>query len=265
MRLETVQLVIAHLVTTQVRIGSVHISCTLEIIGTALGYGADSTTCKSAQTNIVRRRRYRNLIQSIERDWRSVAREVTTNTEGVVERSTIHSNVRLTVVTTTYSKTATYVGTLRSQLQEVVHATRYGRNSLNLVGIDTCCSTSTVGAHVVVTIGYNYHVFQLSCILSQSLVQDCILTKRKRNALYLLVLVTHVGYFQNIRSTRAHTLNRITTIHVGHCTIDCTRRLVNSLDCCANDVFAISCNFTTNARCCNLRHGCGYHKGQQSH
>ena len=27
---------------------------------------------------------------------------------------------------------------------------------------------------------------------------------------YLLVLVTHVGYFQNIRSTRAHTLNRIT-------------------------------------------------------
>ena len=265
MRLETVQLVIAHLVTTQVRIGSVHISCTLEIIGTALGYGADSTTCKSAQTNIVRRRRYRNLIQSIERDWRSVAREVTTNTEGVVERSTIHSNVRLTVITTTYRETATYVGTLRSQLQEVVHATRYGRNSLNLVGINTCCSTSTVGAHVVVAISHNHYVFQLSSILSQSLVQDCVLTKRKRNALYLLVLVTHVGYFQNIRSTRAHTLNRITTIHVGHCTIDCTRRLVNSLDCCANDIFAISCNFTTNARCCYLRHCCGYHKGQQSH
>ena len=123
MRLETVQLIIAYLVTTQVRVGSVHISCTLEIIGTALGYGADSTTCKSTQTNIVRRRRYRNLIQSIERDWRSVAWKVTANTEGVVERSTIHSNVRLTVVTTTYRETATYIGTLRSQLQEVVHAT----------------------------------------------------------------------------------------------------------------------------------------------
>ena len=45
----------------------------------------------------------------------------------------------------------------------------------------------------------NHYVFQLSSILSQSLVQDSVLTKRKRNALYLLVLVTH--YDEGLQSS----------------------------------------------------------------
>ena len=68
MRIGDRQLHIANLATLHVRVGKIAIYRPLICIGTTLGHSINSTTCKSALTNIVRSDRYSHLVESIDRD-----------------------------------------------------------------------------------------------------------------------------------------------------------------------------------------------------
>ena len=96
------QFIVLYLVSGEVGIGSVHIGCTFELIRTTLCHGVDGTSCKSALTDIKGGGGNGNLFQSIQRDRRTACRQVRADTEGIVESGSVHSDIRLAVVTSTH-------------------------------------------------------------------------------------------------------------------------------------------------------------------
>ena len=96
------QFIVLYLITGKVGIGSIHIGCTFELIRTTLCHGVDGTSCKPALTDIKGSGGNGNLFQRIQRDRRTACRQVRADTEGIVESGSVHSDIRLAVVTSTH-------------------------------------------------------------------------------------------------------------------------------------------------------------------
>ena len=232
------------------------------LVGTALGYSVDSTTGETALTNIKGSDVYAHLIQSIQRNRSTVTGKVTTDTESVVESSTIDSNIRLTVVTTTHCQTIGGRSSLRSKFHQVVHATANGRHALHNLGADGSLSTCVAGTHVaVLTVAGNNNGLNLLALLRKRSVQGVVLTKTNNYILADERAVTEHVELDGVGTTGANIYKAVNAICINYRSILGTRRGVNGHNSGTNQGSAfLICHLTVHARSCNLSHCAQCHK-----
>ena len=120
----------------------------LELVGTAFGYRVDCCTGETTLTYVVRGDVDAHLLDSVQRDRGTTCGEVGTDTECIVERSTVDSDVRRTIVTAAGCETADTSGSLGSEAEDIVDATA-GRGGEVLHGplADRCACTGTLDVH----------------------------------------------------------------------------------------------------------------------
>ena len=202
-------------------------SC-LELVGTTLGNSVDCTTGETALTNVKRGDRDRDLLQSVERNGGTTCGEATTDTECVVERCTIDSYIRLTVVTTTDSQTVRSARSLRSELHNVVHAAANAGSDSHTLARNAGHRTRTLAVHrrVSAVNSYNYCV-HTDRLLFQSSVKYEVISQSSLQTLLLYGLVTQHLELHGVRTTGTYVQQAIVTVDIDNCAILCSRRSVN--------------------------------------
>ena len=205
------------------------INGSLELVGTTLGNSVDSTTGKAALTNVKRGDRDRDLLQSVERDGSTTCGQVTTDTECVVERCTIDSYIRLTVVTTTDSQTVRSGRSLRSELHNVVHAAANGRGDSHTLARNAGHRTRTLAVHRRVSAVNSYNnCVHTDRLLFQSSVEYEVVSQCSLQTLLLYGLITQHLELHGVRTTCTYVEQTIVTVDINNGTILRSRRSVDS-------------------------------------
>ena len=244
------------------------INGSLELIGTTLGNCVDSTTGETALTNVKRSDRDRDLLQSVERDGGTACGQVTTDTECVVERCTIDSYIRLTVVTTTDSQTVRSGRSLRSELHNVVHTAANGRSDSHTLARNTGHRARTLAVHRrVCAINSDNNCVHTDRLLFQSSVQHEVISQSGLQTLLLYGLVAQHLELHGVRTTCTNIEKTIVTVDINNGTILRSRRSVSSDYGSTYQSLTIHVgNLTTDVRSRNLcrqRQGCENRQNQK--
>ncbi len=254
--------IVTGLVATQGAVLEEGVGRSAELVVTRTGHSVDGTTRKTTLTNIVGGYGHRNLLQCIERDRRTTGRQVLTDTEGVVERSTIDRHIRLTVVTTTDSKTVGGRRRLRRHTHDVVHASRDGRCSGNTVARYAGDGTCTLGVHrAVLSVDSHNHRVEVDRLLVEVGIADVRLTQRTLDTCLLNGLITNHRKDDGVGTTRTDVVDSVVTLGIYRYTVLRSRRNVGCHYCCANQRSMCPIgHITTDARCSHLRRNGAEHE-----
>ena len=196
-------------------------------VRTLLGDGVDATARKSALANVVGSHHYLNFLNGIHRDrigtCLSTIRATGRKTEHVVGHRTVNLETVVTVVGAYESDTAVFGShSQRTVLHDVVDVTVYSRSIFNRVGREVGSSTA-----LCFGIGYDNHFIQQFRTGMQFYVLCISVTQFQHDTGEYCALITYIRHRKLVRATRTHTLDRITSIHIGDSTVLCTGRLMN--------------------------------------
>ena len=202
--------------------GKISISRALEIVSSALGYGVNATTSKSALSHIIRSNRDSHLLQSIERDRHSATRQRTwLHTKRVVERGAIDGYTRLAVVTSTNSHSAGRAR-LRSHLHDIEHCSSDSRHSSHLGVIKIGHGTRAIATHGVVSLSRYHNLLNHLRALAQRGINHSILSQSQLYIRIFSCLETNIRDLNIVRTTSFHTHDAIVSIDICYRTIYCS-------------------------------------------
>ena len=240
-------------VTTHVLVAVIDVGSTAERVRTRLRDGVHTTTDEVGLTDIVGRNHHLQLLDSIDRDGVATAGELVGETEVVVEVGTINREVGSTAVATGEAHTVT---SIRRKASHVGDSTAHRRQIRDLLAVDVGRSTGLLGSKLR-SLTRDDDFVQLVGIFRKPNTEVVGLTQLELDALEGLRLEADVAHGNSIRTARTHTLDAESAIHVRHCSIAGSRRLVHGLHGGTDDFLASGVangHLTAHTGCGYLRH-----------
>ena len=222
----------------------------MELVRTALRDGVDGTAGESALANVERSDIHLNLLNRFHRNGLCTSLTAIASARSQTEHVVVHRTVNLErVVTVVHTgkrhHTAVGHGQLRIETCHIGNTVCDGRHVVDLLRVDTHCRTSLGGIESALT--RNNEFFEHSSIFLKAAREVLRLTQEQVHIAEHLRLVTDVSDFHRVRTTHTHTLYRIATVNIGHCTIDCSRRKVLGCHRCTNDFLTCGSHLATDA------------------
>ena len=219
------QIFSVNLVTTHILIAVVAIDGTLELVGTRLGHGVDTTTDEVGLTNIKGSDYHLHFLNGVDGNRGSATRQRGGQTKAVVEVGTIHREVRGTRIRTSEVRTATGIG---RELCHIGQTSTDTRHRHHLVVVDVHRSTSLLTSELG-SPSCHHNFCQLVGIFRDNNGEVVGLTQLQGYPLVGLCLETNIADGYHIRTTRTHTLDVKTAIDIRHGLVARTRRFMYSL------------------------------------
>ena len=251
-------------IASHVLISVINVRAALESIGTRRGSGIHTTADEVGLTHVVGSNYHLQLFNSFDGDGVATTGKSRWQTKVVVEVGTIHGEVGRTTIR---SDKAHAIASIRRKTRDVGDAAAHRRQIHHLRIVDVGWGTGLLLRKLGCRCTDN-NLTQHGGVFRKGDTKVIHLTQLKRDILVSLRLVSHIAHRNGIRTTCTHTLNVKTSVHVGHCRIGSSRRLVYRLDGRTNEFFAGSLkgNLTTHCGSCNLcHHWCAqtHHHGHQ--
>ena len=228
---------------------------TLEGVGTGLGDCVDATADEVGLADIVGSDHDLDFLKCIHGDRGAATGELVGKTEVVVEVGAVDREVGGTAV----AAGEAHAVCIRGDAGQVGDAAVDRRHLLHLLAVDAGGSTRLLSSELG-SRSDNDHLIQCRCGSLQGGVLDIHLTEVQRNALIDDGFATHHLNLDIIRSARAHTLDRITALAIGHSIILRTGGGVGRDDGSSDDGTLLIHDFTAHRRGGHL---CGHRKGDE--
>ena len=234
------------------------VDAAMELVGTTLGDGVDGTTRETTLPYVERSHVHLYLLNGLHgnrfRTCLAAIRTTGSKAKHVVVGGTVyHERVVAVIGTGKRHHAAVGRGQLRIESHDVRDAMAYTWHVLYLLRRKAHGRTCLGG--IQARAARHHHFLQQLLIRLQRAREVLGLTQTKAYIVKCLGLVSHVSDFHLVGSTRSHTLNSVTTIHVSDSVIHRTRGLVSGGNSRAYHVFPLGSHLTTYAGSGNLRHG----------
>ena len=224
-------------VTLHVLVLMIHISGTLEGVGTGLGDGVHAAADEVGLADIVGADYHLHFLDGVDGDGVAATREVGVKTEVVVEVGTVHGEVGGTAVG---AGEAHAVTTVRRQAGNVGDAAADGGKRGDLVAADVGYSTGTLlRIELGGSVCDNHSALQHFRALCNLGVQGEGFCQLEGDTGVGGILVTQAGEIHLVRTAGTHTLNGITTVCIGHGAVNGTGGLVLSHNSSADNRLAV--------------------------
>ena len=234
----------AHILVTMI-----YVSGSLHGVGTRLGDSIHTSSDEVGLTYVKRRDNNLQFLDGIDRNRAAASGELIAETEVVVEVCAVNSEVGSTSVRTCKAHP---VSAVRRKAGYVSDITADGRKRSNLSIVDVSHSARLCRVELCSS-SRNHHLVQHLRRFAHLVVEDVGLTQRECYIVDDACLIAHVRNGNLVRTTGAHTLNRVTSVNVSNSAILGTRRHVDCQDGSTYYGFIRTVSYlTSESRCGNL-------------